>query len=50
MLDNLVKFIIYDIRIMVFNFIGDGLYSTFYFIYVGDVGNLLFIKFLFLFV
>lgn len=48
-LDNLVKFTTYDIRIMAFNSIGDGPHSTPHSIYVGDAGNSLFIKALFLF-
>lgn len=35
-LDNLVKFTTYDIRIMAFNSIGDGPHSTPHSIYVGD--------------
>lgn len=48
-LDNLVKFTTYDIRIMAFNSIGDGPHSTPHSIYVGDAGNSLLIKALFFF-
>lgn len=39
LLENLVKFTTYDIRVSAFNSIGDGPHSAPHSIYVGDAGK-----------